>query len=100
VRFSQRLAEAGITSSVGSVGDRYDNALAETINGRYKTELIKHQRPWRWVEQVEHATAENVDWFNHRRLYQCCGDIPPAELEEAYYRQIQTRQPVGSYKTK
>ena len=99
VRFSERLAEAAITSSVGSVGDSYDNALAETINGLYKTELIKHKGPWRSVEQVEYATAEYIDWFNHRRLYQYCGDIPPAELEEAYYHQIQSRQPVGNHKT-
>lgn len=100
VRFSERLTEAGITSSVGSVGDSYDNALAETINGLYKTELIKPRGPWRTVEQVEYATAEWVDWFNHRRLYEYCGDIPPAELEEAYYRQIHSRQPVGSSETK
>ena len=100
VRFSERLTEAGITSSVGSVGDSYDNALAETVNGLYKTELIKPRRPWRTVEQVEYATAEYVDWFNHRRLYENCGDIPPAELEEAYYRQIHSHQPVGSSETK
>jgi putative transposase len=100
IRFSERLAEAGITSSVGSVGDSYDNALAETINGLYKTELIKHQGPWRSVEQVEYATAEYVDWFNHRRLYEYCGDIPPAELEEAYYRKHQPHHPVGSSETK
>ena len=99
VRFSERLAEAAITSSVGSVGDSYHNALAETINGLYKTELIKHKGPWRSVEQVEYATAEYIDWFNHRRLYEYCGDIPPAELEEAYYHQIQSRQPVGNHKT-
>ena len=78
VRFSERLAEAGISASVGSVGDSFDNALAETINGLYKTELIKPRGPWRTVEEVEYATAEWVDWFNHRRLYEYCGDIPPA----------------------
>ena len=77
IRFSERLAEAGIDASVGSVGDSFDNALAETINGLYKTELIKPRRPWRTVEEVELATAEWVDWFNHRRLYEYCGDIPP-----------------------
>ena len=81
VRFSERLAEADITSSIGSVGDSYDNALAETINGLYKTELIKPRKPWRTVEQVEYATAEWVDWFNHRRLNEYCGVVPPAELE-------------------
>lgn len=100
VRFSEHLAEAGISASVGSVGDSFDNALAETINGLYKTELIKHRGPWRTVEQVEYATAEWVDWFNHRRLYEYCGDVPPAELENAYYRQTQPRHPVGSSETK
>jgi putative transposase len=93
IRFSQRLEEAGIAGSVGTTGDSYDNALAETINGLYKTELIKPRGPWRTVEQVELATAEWVDWFNHRRLYGYCGDIPPAELEDAYYRQHRAQQP-------
>ena len=87
IRFGERLAEAGIAPSVGSVGDSYDNALAETINGLYKTELIKPRKPWRTVDDIELATAEWVDWFNHRRLYEYCGDIPPAELEAAYYAQ-------------
>jgi putative transposase len=100
IRFTERLAEAGIQPSVGAVGSSYDNALAETINGLYKTELIKHRGPWRTVEQVEYATAEWVDWFNHRRLYEYCGDVPPAELENAYYRQTQPRHPVGSSETK
>lgn len=85
ITFSERLAEAGIKPSVGAVGSSYDNALAESINGLYKTELIKPRRPWRTADQVEYATAEWVDWFNHRRLYEYCGDIPPAELENAYY---------------
>ena len=87
IRFSERLAEAGIQPSVGAVGSSYDNALAETINGLYKTEVIKPRKPWRTIEQVELATAEWVDWFNHRRLYEYCGDIPPVELETAYYAQ-------------
>jgi transposase InsO family protein len=87
------------SASVGSVGDSFDNALAETINGLYKTELIKHRGPWRTVEQVEYGTAEWVDWLNHRRLYEYCGDIPPAELENAYYRQTQPAQPVGNANT-
>ena len=78
---------------MGTVGASYDNALAETINGLYKTELIKTRGPWRTVDQVEIATAEWVDWFNHRRLYEYCGDIPPAELEDAYYAQIRAQQP-------
>jgi putative transposase len=87
IRFTERLAEAGIQPSVGAVGSSYDNALAETINGLYKTELIKPRKPWRTIEEVELATAEWVHWFNHRRLYEYCGDIPPAQLEAAYYAQ-------------
>jgi putative transposase len=90
--FSERLAVAGIQPSVGSVGSSYDNALAETINGLYKTELIKKQGPWRTVDHVEVATAEWVDWFNHRRLYEYCGDLPPAEMEDAHYAQIKAQQ--------
>ena len=90
IRFTERLAEAGIQPSVGAVGSSYDNALAETINGLYKTELIKPGKPWRTIEDIELATARWVDWFNHRRLYEYCGDVPPAELETAYYAQ-QTR---------
>jgi putative transposase len=89
IALTERLAEAGIQPSVGAVGSSYDNALAETINGLYKTEVIKPRGPWRSADQVEFATAEWVDWFNHRRLYQRCGDIPPAETETAYY----SRQP-------
>ena len=87
IRFSERLAEVGIAASVGTVGDSYDNALAETINGLFKTELIKPRGPWRTPDHVEVATAEWIDWFNFRRLYRYCGDVPPAELEEAYYVQ-------------
>jgi len=89
----ERLAESGIRPSVGAVGSSYDNALAETINGLYKTELIKRRGPWRGVDQVEIATAEWVDWFNHRRLYEYCGDLPPAEMEAAHYAQIRAQQP-------
>ena len=87
IRYTERLAEAGIEPSVGSVGDLYDNALAETIIGLYKTELIRQRGPWRHIEDVEFATLEWVDWFNHRRLLEPIGDVPPAELETAYYRQ-------------
>ena len=87
IRYTERLDEAGIAASVGTVGDSYDNALAETINGLYKTELIKPRGPWRTLDAVEFATAEWVDWFNHRRLYEYCGDIPPAEAEQHYYAQ-------------
>ncbi len=86
IAFTERLAEAGAAPSVGSVGDAYDNALAESTIGLFKTELIKPRAPWRTVEQVEIATLEWVDWFNHRRLHSTCGDIPPAELEAAHYR--------------
>ncbi len=89
IRFTERLAEAGIQPSVGAVGSSYDNALAETINGLYKTELIKPRKPWRTIEEVEYATARWVAWFNHRRLYEYCGDIPPVDLEAAYYAQHQ-----------
>jgi transposase InsO family protein len=85
IRYSERLAEAGIEPSVGSVGDSYDNALAETIIGLFKTEVIRHCGPWRNLEEVEFAVLEWVDWFNHRRLLSSIGDIPPAELEARYY---------------
>jgi putative transposase len=87
IAYTERLAQAGIDPSVGTVGDAYDNALAESVIGLFKTELIKPGGPWRTVEQVEIATLEYVDWFNHRRLFGACGDIPPAELEAAHYRQ-------------
>jgi putative transposase len=87
IAFTERLAQAGIDPSVGSVGDAYDNALAESVIGLFKTELIKPGGPWRTVDQVEIATLEYIDWFNHRRLFEACGDIPPAELEAAHYRQ-------------
>ncbi len=95
IAFTERLAEAGIQPSVGAVGSSFDNALAETINGLYKTELIKPRGPWRSVDHVEFATAEWVDWFNHRRLYQYCGDVPPAEMEAAYYAQHPAQQTAG-----
>ena len=87
IRYSERLAEAGVESSVGSRGDSYDNALAETINGLYKTEVIRRRGPWRNNDAVEYATLEWVDWFNHRRLLEPIVNIPPAEFEAAYYRQ-------------
>jgi len=87
IAFTERLAAAGVSASVGTVGDAYDNALAESVIGLFKTELIKPCGPWRTTEQVEIATLDYVDWFNNRRLYEACGDIPPAELEDAYYRQ-------------
>ncbi len=79
IRYTERLAEAGIEPSVGSVGDSYDNALAETINGLYKAEVIHRRGPWRSFEEVEFATLEWVDWFNNRRLLEPIGNLPPAE---------------------
>src|SRR5512138_955723 len=87
IRYTERLAEAGAVASVGSKGDSYDNALAETINGLYKTELIRQRGPWRTVDDVELATLEWVDWFNNRRLLEPIGDIPPAEYEMLYWTQ-------------
>jgi putative transposase len=87
IRYSERLSEVGITASVGSVGDSYDNALAETINGLYKTELIRQQGPWRNIEEVEFATLKWVHWFNTKRLLEPIGDMPPAEKESLYYQQ-------------
>jgi transposase InsO family protein len=88
IRYSERLAEAGIEPSVGSKGDSYDNALAETINGLYKAELIHRRAPWKTKESLELATLEWVSWFNHQRLLEPIGYIPPAEAEENYYRQL------------
>ena len=85
IKYSERLAEAGIEPSVGSVGDSYDNALAESINGLYKAETIWRRGPWRSMEAVEFATLEWVDWFNNRRLLEPIGNIPPAEAEANYY---------------
>jgi transposase InsO family protein len=89
LRYTDRLAEAGIEPSVGSVGDSYDNALAETINGLFKAEVIHRRGPWRSFEAVEFATLEWVDWFNTRRLLEPIGNIPPAEAEAAHYAQLE-----------
>jgi putative transposase len=89
IRYTERLAEAGVEPSVGSVGDSYDNALAETINGLYKAEVIHRRGPWRSFEAVEFATLTWVDWFNNRRLLEPIGNIPPAEAEERYYAMLQ-----------
>ena len=89
IRYSERLAEAGIVPSVGSVGDSYDNAMAETVIGLYKTELIHRRAPWHHVDAVEYATLAWVEWFNNRRLLEPIGDIPPAEFERAYYEQLE-----------
>ena len=88
IRYSERLAEAGIEPSVGSKGNSYDNALAETINGLYKAELIHRRAPWKTKESLELATLKWVSWFNRHRLLEPIGYIPPAEAEENYYRQL------------
>ena len=101
IRYTERLAETGAVNSVGSKGDSYDNALAETMIGLYKTELVRNRGPWRGLDDVELATLEWVDWFNHRRLFEAHGQIPPAEFEQLHYRQknsgqqaeTQTKQP-------
>jgi transposase InsO family protein len=90
IRYTDRLNEVGVALSVGSTGDSYDNALAETIIGLYKTEVIRCRGPWRTVEDVEYATLTWVDWFNHRRLLEPIGNIPPAEREEKYYLELET----------
>ena len=86
IRYTERLAAAGIEPSVGSVGDSYDNALAESVIGLYKTEVIRRHGPWRHLEAVEFATLEWVDWFNNRRLLTPIGNVPPVEYEQQYYR--------------
>lgn len=88
IRYSERLAEAGSVPSVGSKGDSYDNALAETINGLYKAELVRRRAPWKSLESLELATLEWVSWFNHQRLLEPIGYIPPAEAEANYHRQL------------
>ena len=95
IRYTERLAEAGLQRSVGSVGDSYDNALAESINGLYKTEVIWRRGPWRNIDAVEYATLVWVDWFNNRRLLEPIGYVPPAEYEAAYYRDQQSQAMVA-----
>ncbi len=89
IKYTDRLNHAGLVPSVGSVGDSYDNALAETINGLYKSEVIYHQGPWPTFAAVEHATLEWVDWFNKRRLLTAIGDIPPVEAEANSYDSLE-----------
>jgi putative transposase len=101
IRYTERLAANGVVNSVGSRGDSYDNAMAESIIGLYKTELVRNKGPWRGLDDLELATLEWVDWFNHRRLFEDHGRIPPAEFEAMFYRQTvsaehgetQTREP-------
>lgn len=91
IKYTERLAEAGIEPSVGNVGDSYDNTLAETINGLFKVEVINHHGPWRSFQAVEYATLQWVDWFNNRRLLEPIGNIPPAEAEANFYRDLETK---------
>lgn len=94
IRYTERLAANGVVNSVGSKGDSYDNAMAESIFGLYKTELIRNKGPWRGLDDLELATLEWVDWFNHRRLFHELGRIPPAEFEDQHYRQINSDRQV------
>jgi transposase InsO family protein len=89
IRYTERLADAGIQCSVGTTGDSYDNALAESVIGLFKTEVIYSRGPWKSIDPVEYATLEWVDWFNHRRLLGPIGNVPPAEFEQAYYDQLE-----------
>jgi putative transposase len=92
IRYSLRLSDAGAVASIGSIGDSYDNALAESVIGLYKTELVRAEGPWRGVEDLELATLHWVHWFNHDRLHSSIGNIPPVEAETDYYRHNQPRQ--------
>jgi putative transposase len=96
IRYTQRLTECGVVNSVGSRGDSYDNALAETMFGPYKTELVRNKGPWRGLDDLGLATLEWVDWFNHRRLFGELGRIPPAEFEDLHYRQHVPTEPAGT----
>jgi putative transposase len=95
IRYSERLAEVGAVASVGSRGDSYDNALAESVNGLYKAELIRRHGPWRTADQVELATAAWVAWWNQHRLHSACGHVPPAEFEATYYREQEAANPAA-----
>jgi len=95
IRYTERLAEAGMESSVGSVGDSYDNALAESVIGLFKTEVIRSRGPWRGLEDVEFATLEWVSWYNTQRLLEPIGYVPPVEYEEHYYRRRPTHAVVA-----
>lgn len=89
IRYTERLSDEGVAPSVGSKGDAYDNALAETIIGLFKTEVIRRRGPWRGIDAVEYAVLEWVDWFNNKRIFEPIGNIPPAEYEKAYYNELE-----------
>ena len=99
IRYTERLAENGVVASVGSRGDSYDNALAESIISLYKTELVRNRGPWRGLDDLELATLEWVDWFNHRRLFHELGRIPPAEYEANHYQQTESRHQAETHTT-
>ena len=95
IRYGERLAELGATPSIGSIGDSYDNALAEAVNSLYKTELTRRHGPWKSIDDIELATLQWVHWFNTDRLHGHLGDVPPVEFETAYDQQQDANQPVG-----
>ena len=97
IRYTERLAATGVVNSVGSRGDSYDNAMAESIIGLYKTELVRNKGPWRGLDDLELATLEWVDWFNHRRLFEDHGRIPPAEFEAMFYRHTVSADPAETH---
>jgi len=99
IRYTERLAEIGAVTSVGSRGDSYDNAAAESLIGLFETELIRRRGPWRGLDHVELATLESVDWFNNRRLHSACGDVPPVEFKEEHYRQIAALETLETLET-
>jgi putative transposase len=95
VRYTERLAEADVVASVGSVGDSYDNAMAEAFNSLFKAELVRNKGPWRGIDDLEIAVAEYIDWYNHRRLHGELGLVPPAEYEALHHAHQPVRQPAG-----
>jgi putative transposase len=96
VRYSERLAEVDVVASVGSVGDSYDNAMAEAFNSLFKAELVRNKGPWRGIDDLELAVAEYVDWYNHRRLHGELGLMPPVEHEDQHHARAAARQPAGA----
>jgi putative transposase len=94
IRYAERLADAGALASIGTVGDSFDNALAESVIGLYKTELVHHEGPWRGIDDLELATLSWVHWFNHTRLHSSIGDVPPIEYEQAYHLNTSRQQPL------
>lgn len=96
VRYSERLAEVEAVASVGSIGDSYDNAMAEALNSLFKAELVRNKGPWHGINDLEIAVAEYVDWYNHRRLHGELGLIPPVEFEAVHHAQTRARQTIDA----